>query len=66
MSSSQKRTFLLEKRKKRRLSQETIARYLGISRSYYTNIENGERTPSLDVALKISDFFGIDVKKLRS
>ncbi|CAM4112710.1 helix-turn-helix transcriptional regulator [Mesobacillus thioparans] len=65
MSSSKKRTFLVEKRKKRRLSQGSIASYLGISRTYYTNIENGDRNPSLEVALKIADFFGIDVKQLR-
>ncbi|MCQ4921516.1 helix-turn-helix transcriptional regulator [Tissierella carlieri] len=36
------------------LSHNEIAKSSGISRSFYTLIENGNRTPSMGVAKKIS------------
>lgn len=43
-------TIRLEKE----LSHNEIANLSGISRSFYTLIENGNRTPSMGVAKKIS------------
>lgn len=43
-------TIRLEKE----LSHNEIANLSGISRSFYTLIENGNRTPSIGVAKKIS------------
>ncbi|MCF6466388.1 helix-turn-helix transcriptional regulator [Clostridium sp. Cult2] len=41
-------------RLERKLSHNEIADLSGISRSFYTLIENGNRTPSIGVAKKIS------------
>ncbi len=41
-------------RLERKLSHNEIANLSGISRSFYTLIENGNRTPSIGVAKKIS------------
>ena len=47
------RLKLKEIRINRNLTQEDIASKLGIDRATYTNIELGNRNPSLEVALKI-------------
>ncbi len=40
---------------KHNLTQEQIANQIGISRAYYTNIEIGRNTPSLDISIKIKE-----------
>ena len=47
-------TDLEERRLKKGLRQEDVARAAGISRVAYTNIENGKRRPSPEVAQKIA------------
>lgn len=49
------RTNLKEVRKNKSLTQLQVANKLNIERSYYTKIERGQRTPSLDIALKIKE-----------
>lgn len=49
------RTNLKEVRKNKNLIQLQVANKLNIERSYYTKIERGQRTPSLDIALKIKE-----------
>lgn len=39
-------------------SQYTFADALGISRSHYSQIETGDKTPSLTLALKIKNILG--------
>lgn len=39
------------------LTQEYVASELSISRSAYTNIENGNKNPSLELGLKIKILF---------
>jgi putative transcriptional regulator len=46
------REWLIEKRGD--MSQEEVARLIGISRGAYSNIENGKRDPSVTVAKKIA------------
>lgn len=50
-----KRTVMIDARKAKGLTQEQLAKQIGISRAYLTNIERGEHTPSLKVAQKISN-----------
>lgn len=50
-------TTLREFRKKRELTQEDLARALGVSRQTIISIERGKYVPSLPLALKISRFF---------
>lgn len=45
-------------------SQAEVAEILGISRTFYNQIENGTRNPKLYLALKISKIFNIPVEKI--
>jgi putative transcriptional regulator len=63
---NKKRTFLKERRKKMGLTQEQVAKGLEISTTYYNQIETGSRNPKLELAIKISEFFLLDIKKLSS
>lgn len=49
------RDWLIKRRKLKGLTQEQVARKVGISRSYYSEIETGEKTPSGKTAKRISD-----------
>jgi putative transcriptional regulator len=50
-----KRERLISRRVKLSLSQQNVADLSGISRSFYTRIELGIETPSLEVAFRIAD-----------
>lgn len=47
------REWLKELRERKNLKQEEVANQAEIERSYYSMIENGIRTPSVEVAKKI-------------
>ena len=47
-------------RVKKELSQQILAEKVGISREYISMIENGERTPSVSIAKKISRILEIE------
>lgn len=49
------RVWLKGIREKANLTHEKVADDAGISRSYYTNIENGSKTPSVEVAKSIAN-----------
>ena len=51
------RAKLAAVRKEMGLSQEMAADRVHISRSHYSQIESGDKTPSLDVALRIKQVF---------
>jgi putative transcriptional regulator len=53
------RNHLEKLRKERELSQEDLAGQLGVSRQTVISIEQGRYNPSLPLALKIADHFGI-------
>lgn len=55
---------LKELRTKRNLKQREIAEALGITTSYYGMIELGKREPSLELALKISRYFGVKIEDI--
>ena len=59
-----KRITIIKLRKKRSLTQIEVANYLGISSSFYSQIETGRRSPGRENAIKICDFYGIDIRKL--
>lgn len=46
-----------------RMTQQEIADKIGISRSYYSEIEQGV-TPSLEVAIKLARYHGISVESM--
>ncbi|WP_142413097.1 helix-turn-helix transcriptional regulator [Hathewaya massiliensis] len=49
------RRILKEKREKMNYTQKEIAHKLNISRATYTNIENGNRNPSFNLAMRIKE-----------
>ena len=53
---------LLRKRKKR--SQEEVSASLGITRSAYNSYENGVAEPGINILLKLSDFYQVNIDKL--
>lgn len=58
------RTKLIELRNNKDLKQKHIAKAVEITTSYYGMIEQGVRTPTLEVAKKIADFFETTVEDL--
>lgn len=54
------RINMINRRKKLRLTQEQVANKAGIARTTYTNIELGDKNPSLAVALKIKEALRTD------
>lgn len=59
-----KRADLLKVRKEKGLTQEEIAKNTGINRSYYGLIENGNRNPSLKIAIRIAGFLNVQLKEI--
>ncbi|MFE3576865.1 helix-turn-helix transcriptional regulator [Lysinibacillus sp. NPDC059133] len=54
------RTWLKDIRLMKKATQEEIAELSNISRSYYTQIELGLKTPNVDTAKKIAVALGFD------
>jgi putative transcriptional regulator len=46
------------------ITQEELAKEVGVSRQTINAIETGKYNPSLELALKISGFFGAEVEEL--
>lgn len=59
-----KREKLIKLRKDNELLQKDIAELLEISPQFYSSIERGERNPTLGLANKISDLFGLTIDEL--
>lgn len=57
------RTWLIELRKKKELTQDQVATFCGISRQYYSFIENGDRNVPVHTAKKIANILGFDWQK---
>lgn len=51
-------------RKNRKLSQEDVAKSLGLTRSSYSGYENGVAEPSLENLIRISDYYKIPLDDL--
>lgn len=54
------RKWLKDYREARKLTQEETAFLSGIARSYYTHIEQGAKTPSVEVAKSIAKTLKFD------
>ncbi len=53
-----------ELRKSRKLRQEDLAEKLGVTRQTIIAIENDKYDPTLELAMKISEFFGLSVNDI--
>lgn len=58
------RDWLKQLRKKRGLTQAEVASRAYINRAYYSQIEQGNRTPSIEVAKGIADILGFSPSRL--
>ncbi len=57
------RDWLKDLRKVKGIKQEEVAISANISRSYYSNIERGDKTPSVSVAKRIANYLKFDWTK---
>ncbi len=55
---------LKELRAAKKVSQQDVANYLGITRQAYSNYENGNRDPDNETLLKLAEFFDVTVDTL--
>ena len=55
---------LLNKRHKKRLSQQEVADYLNISQRTYSNFENDNSSPSIKQIVELNNLFEFDFIKL--
>ena len=53
-----------ELRKNKKLRQEDLAEKLGVTRQTVIAIENNKYDPTLELAMKISEFFGKNVNDI--
>jgi len=56
------KTKIPELRKQHKLSQEELARAVGVTRQTITSIECGKYTASLVLAYKIAKYFGLAIE----
>ena len=56
--------MLAEARKKMKLTQEEVAKEIGISRSFYGLIEIGKRRPTYGMAVKLSSILNRPINEL--
>jgi len=53
-----------ELRKSKNLRQEDLAKILGVTRQTIIAIENNKYDPTLELAMKISEFFDMSVNEI--
>lgn len=51
-------------RARRRITQGELAEALGVSRQTIISIENGRYDPSLDLAFRLADYFGMSIEEM--
>lgn len=55
-----------EIRKARGMNQEELAKALGVSRQTISSLENGRYNPSVELAYKLSKYFGMTIEEVFS
>lgn len=53
-------------RKLKRLTEESVAKVIGVSRSAYSNYESGKRTINIDALIKLAEFYGVTLDLITS
>jgi DNA-binding XRE family transcriptional regulator len=59
-----KRNNLIDARKSKQMTQAELAEELGIAPITVRKLENSNRNPSTKTAMKIADYFELDIKVL--
>ena len=59
-----KRTRLIQRRRDLNLTQDAVAKAIGVTRPTYVRYETGTRTPSLDIMLNIAEALRSDLDSL--
>ena len=57
--------FIKENRRKKKMTQKTVAEQLGIAQSYYSRMEHGARSVDLKMAAKICNVLGINLQDFK-
>ena len=55
---------LKKMRMDKNLTQKELADIIGVTPKYISFLENDQRKPSLNIAIKISDFFETTIEKI--
>jgi len=55
---------LKELRIKNKLTLRELAEHIGVTLAYISQLEKEQKTPSLKVAFKLANFFGVSVEEL--
>jgi putative transcriptional regulator len=58
------RVKLIQLRKERQISQDKVAKDLGISRAFYGMIEQASRNPTLRLAKEIAKYYGTSIEEI--
>lgn len=58
-----KREWLKELRDEKGLKTREIAEMLGISFQHYNDVETGRRNPSIELSIKLANFFNTPLEK---
>lgn len=53
-----------EIRKERGINQEELAKALGVSRQTISSLENGRYNPSIELAYRLSKYFGMIIEEV--
>lgn len=53
-----------EIRKARGINQEELAKVMGVSRQTISSLENGRYNPSIELAYKLSKYFGMTIEEV--
>jgi DNA-binding XRE family transcriptional regulator len=61
-----KRSFLRQTRINRNLTQRYVEDSIGLKPKYIYKIENGDKNPSLNVAIRIAELYEIEVKQFKT
>lgn len=52
-----KRDWMKQQRKHKKLTTREISAMFGVSHQHYNDIENGRRNPSIELSVKMAEFF---------
>lgn len=58
-----KREWLKELRDEKKLKTREIAELLGISFQHYNDVETGRRNPSVELSMKLAEFFNVPLDR---